>query len=82
MTDWLLVPREPTEEMNTAFSKAIYVWLSENGDDTDADVFKGIAAAAPKKEPFIWYNFVSEEIRHAYSECMDDTWIPLYDLKD
>lgn len=46
MTQWKLVPVEPTDEMAHAFTESIQFWMEENGEDKD--VYQSMLAAAPK----------------------------------
>jgi hypothetical protein len=75
MTDWLLVPREPTEGMIKPLDNHMRPAAAK-------EMFHLIVDASPKKEPIIWYNTFNSNVEYNHKEWMDDYWIPLYYLKD
>lgn len=89
MTEWQVVPKEPTEEMIAAWRKlAVDVLLNQmetgrkTGEERIASYYKGMLAAAPKPEPTVWYNTRNGDTESMHNSVMGDNWIPLYALKE
>lgn len=70
MTKWKIVPVEPSEEMDSAFSDAIIRWLDEEG--TNADVYKAMLAAAPRASENEALEQMISDLFNTYDSETDD----------